>query len=213
MGRMRGKMLKIWGRTNSINVQKVLWCADELGLNYERVDIGGAFGGNREAAYLAMNPNGLVPTIEDDGLVLWESNTIVRYLAAKHGAGTLCPTTPAARADVERWMDWQLTTVSRDMGVVFWGLIRTPPEKRDLGAIETSRKALNTIWATLDQHLATRAFVGGDTLTMGDIPVGCMAYRWLNLPLERNELPHLKAWYDRLTTRPGYRKHVMPPMT
>jgi glutathione S-transferase len=206
-------MLKIWGRANSINVQKVLWCADELGLDYERIDVGGAFGGNREAEYLAMNPNGLVPTLEDGGFVLWESNTIVRYLAAKHGAGTLCPAAPAARADIERWMDWQLTTVSKDMAVVFWGLVRTPPEKRDPAAIEASRQALCTIWAMLDRHLAGRAFVGGDAFTMGDIPVGCMAFRWFNLPIERNELPNLKAWYQRLTTRPGYRTHVMPPMT
>jgi glutathione S-transferase len=206
-------MLKIWGRANSINVQKVLWCADELGLTYERVDVGGAFGKNQEPAYLALNPNGLVPTIEDDGFVLWESNSIVRYLAAKHALGTLCPREPAARADVERWMDWQLTTLGKDMTTVFWGLVRTPPEKRDLAAIESARKSLNGLWARLEGHLAKRAYVGGSAFTMGDIPVGCLAFRWFNLPLERNDLPHLEAWYDRLTTRPAYRKNVMPPMT
>jgi glutathione S-transferase len=206
-------MLKILGRANSINVQKVLWCADELGLAYERTDIGMEFGGNREPAYLAMNPNGLVPTIEDDGLVLWESNAIVRYLAATYGAGTLWPTDPRRRGETDRWMDWQLTTVGRDMGVVFWGLIRTPPEKRDLAAIETSRKALLEIWARLDRHLAEHAFVGGDSLTMGDIPLGCFAYRWQSLPLERNHLPHLDAWYQRLSARSAYRKNVMIPLT
>jgi glutathione S-transferase len=205
-------MPKIWGRANSINVQKVLWCADELGLAYERIDIGGSFGGNDKAAYLAKNPNGLVPTLEeDDGFILWESNTIVRYLSAKHGK--LCPGDARARALAERWMDWQLTTVSRDMATVFWGLVRTPPEKRDATAIAAAAKALNGLWARLDQHLAANAYVGGKDFTMGDIPVGCMAYRWLNLPIERVPLPHLEAWYRRLGNREPYRKNVMLPMT
>lgn len=206
-------MLKIWGRANSVNVQKVLWCADELGIPYERTDVGGAFGGNREASYLRMNPNGLVPTIEDDGLVLWESNSIVRYLAGKHGLGKLCPADPGARALVERWMDWQLSTVHGGMGTIFMGLIRTPPEKRDPAAIEAARQAMGGVWARLDGYLADRAYVGGDALTMGDIPVGCFVYRWFNLPIARPELPHLNAWYERLTTRPAYRRHVMITMT
>jgi len=206
-------MLKIWGRTSSINVQKVLWCADELGLAYTRIDAGLAFGVNDTPEYRAMNPNGLVPTIEDDGLILWESNSIVRYLAAKHGAGGLWPTEPGARGLADRWMDWQLTTISEDMRTVFWGLVRTPPEKRDLAAIEKSRQSLCRLWARLDAHLARNAFVGGDRLTVGDIPVGCFAYRWLHLPLERNSLPNLEAWHERLATRPAYRKHVMVTMT
>jgi glutathione S-transferase len=206
-------MLKIWGRANSINVQKVLWCADELGLQYERVDVGGAFGGNKEPAYLAMNPNGLVPTVEDDGLVLWESNSIVRYLAAKHAPGTLAPREPGARAEAERWMDWQLSTAAAGMTTIFWGWIRTPPEKRDLAAMEAARVSLCDIWARLDRHLAKHAFVGGDTFTMGDIPIGCMVYRWYALPIERPDLPRLKAWYERLSARPAYQKNVMVPMT
>jgi glutathione S-transferase len=206
-------MLKIWGRANSINVQKVLWCADELGLAYERIDIGGPFGGNDQPAYRRLNPNGLVPTIEDDGLVLWESNAIVRYLAAGHGVGTLCPAEPKARADVERWMDWMISTLHPPMTTMFWGLIRTPPEKRDTAAIETARKSLCDIWARLDGQLRERRYVGGDNLTMGDIPVGCAAYRWLNLPIERPDLPHLRAWYDRLARRPAYAKNVMITMT
>ena len=206
-------MLKIWGRANSINVQKVLWCADELGLHYERYDVGGAFGKNNEPAYLAMNPNGLVPTIEDNDFVLWESNTIVRYLSAKHAHGSLCPRDLAARADVERWMDWQLTVPQKDMTTIFWGLVRTPPEKRDPTAIAQAAKSANGLWARLDRHLEGRAFVGGSAFTMGDIPAGALVFRWLNLPVERAELPHLRAWYERLTTRPAYRKNVMPPMT
>jgi glutathione S-transferase len=206
-------MLKIWGRANSVNVQKVLWCVDELALPYERVDLGGPFGGNNDPAYLRMNPNGLVPTIEDGDLVLWESNVIVRYLAAKHGLGTLCPSDVAARADVDRWMDWQLTTIQDGMRTTFWGLVRTPPDKRDVAAINAAAVSLGELWARLDRHLADRRFVGGDAFTMGDIPVGCMAFRWLNLPVERPDVPHLQAWYGRLSERSAYRKNVMIEMT
>jgi len=206
-------MLKIWGRANSVNVQKVLWCADELGVPYERFDVGGAFGGNREPQYLHMNPNALVPTVEDDGLVLWESNTVVRYLAAKHGLGTLCPRDWGQRALVERWMDWQLSTVHGPMATIFIGLVRTKPEQRDMKAIEAARQAMDEIWSRLDRHLADRSFIGGAGMTMGDIPVGCFVYRWFNLAIERNDRPHLRAWYERLTARPAYRQHVMITMT
>jgi glutathione S-transferase len=202
-------MLKIWGRTSSVNVQKVLWCADEIGLEYQRIEAGGAFGVTREAAYLAMNPNAVVPTIDDDGFVLWESNTIVRYLAAKHSAGSLYPSDPRSRAEGERWMDWQLSTANGGMVTIFWGLIRTKPEERNSAAIEAARQSMCEVWSRLDRRLADRDYVGGDSFTMGDIPIGALVYRWFNLAIERNDLPHLKAWYDRLTKRPAYRKHVM----
>lgn len=204
-------MLKIWGRANSINVQKVLWIADEIGIPYSRVDIGGPFGGNREPAYLALNPNGLVPTIEDEGRILWESNSITRYLAASRHS-PLLPTDPGPRAEAERWMDWQLSSLG-SMTPIFWGYVRTPAEKRDMAAIEAARQQVSGAWAILDAHLAGRSFVAGANFTVGDIPVGAMAYRWFNLPIERPDLPNLRAWYDRLTTRPPYQKHVMPPMT
>jgi len=206
-------MLKIWGRANSINVQKVLWCADELGLKYDRVDIGGAFGQNHEPAYLALNPNGLVPTIEDDGFILWESNSIVRYLAARHATGSLSPSDLRVRADAERWMDWQLTTVLPGMTPVFWGLVRTPPEKRDLKAIEAGRQSSAKAWTILDAVLGKRPYVAGERFTMGDIPLGALCYRWFALPIERPNLPWLKAWYERLATRPAYQKNVMVTMT
>lgn len=204
-------MLKIWGRANSINVQKVLWVADEIGIAYERVDIGGPFGGNREPAYLKLNPNGLVPTIEDDGFVLWESNTIVRYLAASRSS-PLLPTEPKARAEAEHWMDWQLSSLP-GMTTLFWGYIRTPPEKRDPKALEEARVQTAEKWQIVDRHLASRPYLAGDSFTVGDIPVGAMAYRWLNLPIERPAMPNLEAWYERLTSREPYRRHVMPPMT
>lgn len=146
-------MLKIWGRSNSINVQKVLWCCDELGAPFERVDAGGAFGITREPEYLALNPNGLVPTISDGDLVLWESNAIVRYLAARHGMGTLCPEDLAQRADADRWMDWQLGTLWANFRPAFIGLVRTPPENRDRASIATAVGNTAESLAILDAHL------------------------------------------------------------
>lgn len=206
-------MLKIWGRTNSINVQKVLWCAGELGLTYDRVDVGLQFGGNHEPWYLAMNPNGLVPTINDDGLILWESHTIVRYLAAKYGNGKLYPADLRQRADGERWMDWALSTLYGDMRNIFWQMVRTAPEKRDMSLVERSRKSAIEIWGRFERSIAGRDYVTGKEFTVGDIPVGVWAYRWFAMPIERPELPNLKAWYDRLTQRPAFQKHVMMPLS
>ncbi|WIM11591.1 glutathione S-transferase [Enhydrobacter sp.] len=205
--------MKIWGRANSINVMKVLWAADECGVTYEREDVGGAFGGNDQPWYLKMNPNGVVPTIEDGGRIIWESNSCVRYLAARYAAGSLWPNDPGERSEAERWMDWQLSTISDGMRIVFWGLIRTPPDKRDMAAIGKAAKELGTLWARLDGWLEGRKYVAGQHFTMGDIPVGCMAYRWLALDIERPELKNVRAWYDRLATRPAYARHVMVKMT
>jgi glutathione S-transferase len=206
-------MLKIWGRKNSINVQKVLWCAGELGLKYDRVDVGLQFGGNHEPWYLAMNPNAVVPTIDDDGFILWESNTIVRYLSAKFGSGKLYPADLRTRADAERWMDWSTSTLYSDMRNVFWQLVRTPPDKRDNALVERSRKAAGEIWGRLEHYLESRAYVAGAEFTMGDIPVGVWAYRWYAMPIERPELRQLKAWYERLTQRAAFREHVMQPLS
>ena len=206
-------MIKIWGRTDSSNVQKVLWCCDELGIPYQRIDIGGRFGGNQEKPYLDMNPNGLIPTIEDGGFVLWESNSIVRYLDDKYGHGKLLPSTPEGRAGANRWMDWQLTTLLPANVPLYWGYIRTPAEKRDLVVLENSRQAAIKVWKILDDHLAKNSYAAGDSFTMGDIPLGVWAHRWFNLPIERPEMPNVKAWYERLGQRPPYRTHVMLPLT
>lgn len=204
--------MKIWGRHTSINVQKVLWTCAELGIAYERVDVGGAFGGLDSPGYRAMNPNGRIPVIDDDGFVLWESNTIVRYLCATRAAGTLCPDTPAGRAEAEKWMDWQLCHVLPGMVTMFVGLVRTPPAERDTKAIEGARQRTEESWRLLDAHLAGRPYVGGDAFTMADIPLGAFAYRWLGLPIERPALPGLQAWHERLIARPAYRQHVMLPL-
>ena len=201
--------MKIWGRTSSANVQKVLWCCAELGLDYERVDWGGKFGGNDDAAYRSLNPNGLVPTLEDGDLVLWESNTIVRYLTDEYGAGKIIPTSNRGRAEASRWMDWQVSTVNRAMVPVFQGLIRIPEPERDLDAIERARLDACGIWSILDKQLSDREFVVGGDFTVGDIPPGVWVNRWFQLPIERPELPNLQRWYERLGERPGYRNHVM----
>ena len=205
--------MKIWGRANSINVQKVLWAADECGVKYDREDVGLNFGGNDQPWYLKMNPNGVVPTIDDGGRVIWESNSIVRYLAARYAAGSLWPQDPGERSEAERWMDWQLSTISEDMRVTFWGLIRTPEDKRDKAAIAKSAVNLGKLWGRLDQWLEGKKYVAGQSFTMGDIPAGCMVYRWYALPIERPELKNVKAWYERLGTRPAYQQHVMVKMT
>jgi glutathione S-transferase len=205
--------MKIWGRVNSINVMKVLWCADECGLKYDRVDVGMAFGGNDQKWYLDMNPNGVVPTIEDAGRVIYESNTIVRYLSAKYAAGSLWPNDPGVRSEADRWMDWQASTLNGPMRDAFWGLIRTAPEKRDMAAIKKSAEDSGKMWARLDQKLEGKLYVAGQHFTMGDIPVGCFVHRWYALDIERPDLRNVKAWYERLKTRPAYARHVMQPLS
>ncbi|QYJ16463.1 Glutathione S-transferase GstB [Rubrobacter xylanophilus DSM 9941] len=199
-------MLKVWGRNNSINVQKVLWCCRELGIEYERVDAGGAHG--FPEGYERINPNRLVPTIEEDGFVLWESNAIVRYLAARYGAGTLWPEDPRARASADRWMDWQATVLWTHLRPVFWGLVRTPPEERDAAAIEEARKKTAGAWAILERHLEGRRYVEGEALTVADIPLGVSARRWFGLDIERPSMPNLEAWYGRLLEREAFRDCV-----
>ena len=205
-------MLKIWGRVNSVNVKKVLWAMEELGVKYERVDAGMEHGVVKTPEYQKMNPNSLVPTIDDDGFVLWESHAIVRYLAAKHGAGTLWPADLKQRADSDRWMDWAYT-FQASLRAVFWGLIRTPAEKRDLKAIEEGKKRCGELLAIPDQALAHRPYVVGNSLTIGDIPLGCHVQLWMRLPLERPEQRHLRAWFERLCERPAFRKIVDIPLS
>jgi len=206
-------VLRIWGRLSSVNVQKVVWCADELGIAYERIEAGGAFGVVNTPEFLALNPNGLVPVIEDDGFVLYESNAIVRYLAAKHAEGTVWPRELRARADVDRWMEWQSTSFTPAMLQVFWQLVRTPPEKRDAAAVEASRTKSEKACAVLDAHLAGRDHLAAGTFTAADIVVGCAAHRWLGLPLEREPRPNLERWYAALKARPGARQALSTPVS
>ena len=202
------RILKIWGRTNSVNVKKALWALEELGLKYERIDAGMQFGVNKTPEYLGMNPTGLVPTIDDGGFVLWESHAIVRYLAAKHGAGTLWPNDLRVRADADRWMDWTHSFSREFQRPVFWPLVRTPPEKRDLKAIEEACRKCGELLAIPDQNLSKKPYLAGSNFTMGDIPLGCHVQLWMRLPIERPRQPNLEAWFNRLCSRPAYKKIV-----
>lgn len=206
-------MLKIWGRTTSSNVQKVLWTCAELDIAFERVDWGGPFGGNKDPAYLKLNPNGLVPTVETDGLVIWESNTICRYLCTRHGGEKLHPGDPARRTHVERWMDWQLSSVGAPMGVLLFGLVRTRPEQRDPAAIEAARVKAASSWQIVDEALEGRPYLAGAEPTLAEIVLGTLVYRWHAFPIERPTFANLKAWYERLRQRPGFKKYIEIPIT
>ena len=206
-------MIKIWGRTDSSNVQKVLWCCGELGVPFERLDWGGKFGGNQDPQYAAMNPNGLVPTIKDGDFVLWESNSIMRYLNAKYGNGKLLPASAEGMADANRWMDWQLSSFNPVIVPLFFATVRTAPEKRDPQAIQTALDKTVKAWQTVDKQLAKNRFLGGDEFSLGDIPLGVWAYRWFNLPIERPKQANLERWYDSLKQHEPYRTHIMIPVT
>ena len=199
-------MLRIWGRITSINVQKVVWCADELGLAYERIDVGGTFGGTKTPEYLAMNPNSYVPTIEEDSFTLYESNAIVRYFAARDGAARLWPREPKARADVDRWMEWQSNTFTPAMRDAFWQLIRTPQADRDAAAIGKSLAASERLAVILDGQLSREEYVTPNGFTAADLVLGCSVHRWLNLPIERPRLANLERWYALLKSRPASRQ-------
>jgi len=206
-------MLKIWGRTTSSNVQKVLWCCAELGIEYDRTDWGGPFGGNRDPEYLRLNPNGLVPTVIDGDLVMWESNTICRYLCTTRNGDSLYPRDPAARTHVERWMDWQLAVIGAPMGVLLQGLVRAKPEERDAGGIEAARRRAIVAWTIVDDALAAQPYLGGDHLSLAEIALGTHIYRWFNYPIERPEMPKLRAWYESCLARPGFKAHIVMPIT
>jgi glutathione S-transferase len=194
-------MLKIWGRMSSINVKKVVWTAQELGLDFQRTEAGGLFGVVKTPEYMQLNPNSLVPMIEDEGFVLWESNVIVRYLCARHSAGEMYPTDLRERFDAERWMDWQQTTLNPASRPGFVQLIRTPPEQRDAALVADSHAAVEALMAMLDAHLAQRSFMVGERFTMADIPLACEVHRWFGLPQPRQSRPHIERWYDSIRTR------------
>lgn len=194
-------MLKIWGRMSSINVKKVVWTAQELGLEFQRTEAGGLFGIVKTPEYMALNPNSLVPVIEDDDYVLWESNVIVRYLCARHASGTLYPEPLRDRFQAERWMDWQQTTLNPVSRPGFWQLIRTPADQRNAALIAESNAAVESLMATLDAHLATSEFMLGARFSMADIPLACEAHRWFGLPQQRQSRPHVERWFDSLRNR------------
>lgn len=205
-------MLQILGRRTSGNVMLPLWVADEIGLPYEHTEIGGQFGGNDLPEYLAKNPNGLVPTIIDDGFVLWESNAITRYLCAKHSMGNLCPSDLQTRALAEQWMDWKLSVLIPNMTPIFIGLVRTPEAERNMPGIKRAIERCVDLYGMLNSQLADRLYLLGERFTMADVPFAPQVHRWMKLVPDRPSMPHLEAWYARMTERPMFRKHCMNPI-
>jgi glutathione S-transferase len=208
-------VITIWGRTNSVNVQKVLWCCDELVLPYERIDAGLQFGRVNEPSYLAMNPTGKIPTLVDGDYVLWESNSILRYLVMQYGQSSiLYPDDAKTRASIDRWLDWTLTTLAPLDRPVFLAVVRTPADKRDNAKLAADLEAIGALWKMLDTQLQTRFFIDSDKFTLADIVLGSYAKRWFGLEgVERPSLPNLQRWYSRLATRSGFRKYVDLPLT
>jgi glutathione S-transferase len=205
-------MLTIWGRPSSFNTQKVLWLADELGLEYEHIPAGGSFGRLDDPAFRAMNPHGRVPVVEDGDAVVWESHACLRYLAARYGQGSFWADDPAKRAIVDGWMDWSQTALQPAfLNGVFWSYYRTPEAQRDWPTIKRNLARCAEYFGLLEPMLETRPFLLGDRLSLADIPIGTSLYRYFELDIERPALPNVSAWYARLQQRPAYRKHVMLP--
>lgn len=207
--------LTIWGRPNSVNVQKVLWCLAELDIPYQRIDAGMQFGKNDQPDYLAMNPNGRVPTLVDGDYVLWESNSVMRYLCMAYGQGTpIYPQSPKARAAVDRWLDWTLSTLQPVERPLFWGLVRTAPEKRDMVQIQKDADAAGVVWRVVEAQLASRRYVEGDQFTIADIALGAFARRWFGVKgVTKPKLPHLERWFGEIAQRPAFVRIVAPPMS
>lgn len=206
-------MITLWGRLNSLNVQKVVWCLEEIGAPYRRIEAGREHGVVGTPDYRAMNPNALVPTIQDGDLILWESNAIVRYLCARHADKGFWPADPAQRASGDRWMDWQQTSLNKAIGPAFMNLVRTAPEARDMAAVETSRIATEAQLAILDAALARSDYLGGAAFGLAEFAVGTQVHRWLNMPIKREPRPHVERWYAAFMRRPAAPRALTLPVT
>lgn len=206
-------MLTVYGRKSSFNLQKVMWLVGELGIAHKHVELGGSFGGLDAAEFLAMNPHGRVPVIDDSGIIVWESHAILRYLAAKYSSETsFWKANPAERAKADQWMDWSQTALQPAFMVgVFWGWYRTPEAQRNLAAVDKALEQTSRYLKHIDHQLKGRCFMLGDHLSLADIPIGTHLYRYLNLDLPRPNLPNVERWYERLQSRSAYREHVCVP--
>lgn len=205
------KPLTLWGRRSAFNVQKVLWLLDEIGLEHRQLDAGGDFGGLDTPEFLALNPHGKVPVIDDQGSIVWESHTILRYLAARHAPGRFWDADPARQSLADRWLDWAQVTLQPAFFAVFRGYFRTPEDQRDWTAIGRAQEQASQLYHLLDRHLADRPYLAGDRFTIADIPAGTTLFRYFALDLDRPSFPHVEAWYARLSGRPAYRTHVQLP--
>ena len=203
--------MEIWGRKNSSNVIPVMWTLAELGMSHKRHNVGGSFGGVNTESYSRLNPNKLVPTMNDNGFILWESNAIIRYLCRQYAHGSLCPNNPQEAAQADQWMEWYKSSVMTKIHPVFWGLIRVPSDQRDLANIAAGASEIAKALKILDNHLDGRSYVLGNTFTMADIPLGASMYRYYNLDIEHGSFKNIESWYNRLCQRPAYREHAMIP--
>jgi len=205
-------MLTVYGRKSSFNVQKVMWLIGEIDIQHRHIELGGSFGGLGTPEFRAMNPHGRVPVIDDGGVVVWESHTILRYLARQYSDGLLWSEEPAQRSLADRWMDWSQCSLQPDfLNGVFWGFYRTPEDKRDVVAVEAKIRRCAEHFQLLDDLLSDRPFLIGDRLSLADIPAGCILYRYFNIDIARPEVPNVLRWYRALQERPAYRQHVMIP--
>jgi len=202
-------MLEIWGRPYSSNVIPVIWTAEELGLDYVLKLAGGSFGQLDTPEFGDMNPNRMIPTIRDDDFALWESHVIVRYLSLKYGSGNICPVDIQKRAIADQWMEWCGSRAFTPVIQLFFATVRTQPENRDASIIEGHANDAASVLTLLENHLEKQQFVAGDEFSMGDIPLGAVAYRYFNVDIQRPPFPNIESWYQRLCDRPAYRKHVM----
>ncbi len=202
-------MLEIWGRPYSSNVIPVIWTAEELGLDYKLKLAGGSFGQLDTPQFGKMNPNRLIPTIRDGDFALWESHVIVRYLCAQYSPGILCPENIQQRAIADQWMEWSGSRAFTPVIQMFFATVRTEPDERVPDKVKTLAGEAAQVLAILEEHLARQPYVAGDEFTMGDIPLGAVAYRYFNVDVIRPSLPNVEAWYAKLCERPAYQKHVM----
>ncbi len=202
-------MIKIWGRRNSHNVQKVLWLCQESSLEFIQEDAGMEYGRTRDPDMLARNPNAVIPTIEDDGFVVWESNVILRYLSRKYGLMNVYPEEVELRTEVERWMDWQQTTLLSPMTTIFWGRARAP-EKFSRTEIDEAIDKANHMWGIVSEGLQGRKWLLGDRFSLAEVCMGALAWRWFSLVPESERATHknLESWFAHLCERSAYEEHV-----
>jgi glutathione S-transferase len=201
-------VIRIYGYERSSNTQKVWWLCDELGVPFENVPKGGPYGGHKEADYLLLNPNGQIPTIDDDGFILWESNSILRYIAERHGGGALIPADPKPRAIANKWMDWQLAALGRPSSALINAVFRKPPAERDPADVSAAIESLATMWRRLEADFGKGPFLAGE-FSIADISLGIYAHRWLAADVEpRPAFPVVEAWYRRLAERPAFQRRV-----
>jgi glutathione S-transferase len=201
----------VWGRRCSFNVQKVLWTLDELSLRYEHRNAGGSFGGLDTPEFLGMNPHGQVPVLKDGSAVIWESNSIVRYLSASYGVGSLWQESPEERSHADRWMDWAATALQPSFMRLFWGYYRTPADRRNHKEIESARAACRKHYRALNAQLSKQRYLAGDQLSMADIPAGTSLHRYFTMGIDVEQPREVMAWFARLQERPAFQTHVMVP--